>query len=309
MRLEEIPKPRARRGQVVVAVDAVGVNAVDASNRADPAWAGIEPPYVVGYEFAGRIDHVGDRVAGFATGQPVWGVLPVRGTRWGTYAEFVAVDARLVAERPRTLDAVEAAAIPLAGATALQLLDRLEPDVGDWLLVLGAAGGVGSLLVQLARARGANVAGSASKARHRLLRELGVEVVLDREDDDVMARAVEKIGAEPNAVADLVGHGLLARSLLLHQGRGQGRNDRRADRRPRRGDRSQRHAPRRSRQAATRNARPARRGGRSRSVAAGRRRGARLPCGRDRPPPGRNRARPGEGHPAHRALSRRQRWE
>jgi NADPH2:quinone reductase len=214
MRLEEIPKPGARRGQLVVAVEAVGVNAVDATNRADPAWAGIEPPYVVGYEFAGRIDHVGDRVVGFAAGQPVWGVLPVRGTRWGTYAEFVAVDARFVAERPRTLDAVEAAAIPLAGATALQLLDRLEPNVGDWLLILGAAGGVGSLLVQLARARGANVAGSASKARHRLLRELGVEVVLDREDDDVMARSVEKIGAEPNAVADLVGHGLLARSLF-----------------------------------------------------------------------------------------------
>jgi NADPH2:quinone reductase len=213
MRLEEIPKPDARRGHLVVAVDAVGVNAVDATNRADPAWARIEPPYVVGYEFAGRIDQVGDRVVGFAPGQPVWGVLPVRGTRWGTYAEFVAVDARFVAERPRTLDAVEAAAIPLAGATALQLLDRLEPNVGDWLLIIGAAGGVGSLMVQLARARGVNVAGSASKARHRLLRELGVEVVVDRVDDDVMARAVEKIGAEPNAVADLVGHGLLARSL------------------------------------------------------------------------------------------------
>lgn len=213
MRLDELPKPRARPGHVVVAVEAVGVNPVDASNRADPEWAGIDPPYVVGYEFAGRIDHVGDRVIGFGADQPVWGVLPVRGTRWGTYAEFVAVDARCVEERPRTLEAVEAAAIPLAGATALQLLDRLDPNVGDWLLIHGAAGGVGSLLVQLAHARGVHVAGSASKARHRLLHDLGVEVVLDRQSDDVMARAVEKIGAQPNAVADLVGQGLLARSL------------------------------------------------------------------------------------------------
>jgi NADPH2:quinone reductase len=213
LRLEEIATPVAGRGQVLVAVEAVGVNPVDAGNRADPGWAGVQPPYVVGYEFAGLVDAVGAGVTALAAGQPVWGALPVRGTRWGTYAELVAADAGLVAERPAALDAIQAAAIPLAGSTALQLLDRLGLRAGQWLLVHGAAGGVGSLLVQLARARGIRVAGSASAARHPLLRELGVELVLDREAGDVIAAAVERIGGAPDAVADLVGQGLLAGSL------------------------------------------------------------------------------------------------
>jgi NADPH2:quinone reductase len=213
MTLDDVPKPAARAGQVVIAVEAVGVNPVDAGNRADPAWAGIEAPYVVGYELAGVIDAVGTDVVGLEPGEPVWALLPVRGTRWGTYAEFVAVDAQFVGVRPPALDAVQAAAIPLAGATALQLLDRLDPPGGDWIVVHGAAGGVGSLLVQLARARGVRVAGSSSAQRHGFLRGLGVELALDRGDDDALDRAVAAMAVEPFAVADLVGQGLLARSL------------------------------------------------------------------------------------------------
>jgi NADPH:quinone reductase len=223
LRLEAVPKPAAGPGQVVVAVAAVGVNPVDAGNRADSAWAGLEAPYIVGYEFAGQVDRVGTGVRGFEVGQPVWGALPVRATRWGTYAEFVAVDARLVAARPASLDAIAAAALPLAGSTALQLLDRLALNAGEWLVVHGAAGGVGSLLVQLAHARGIRVAGLASAPRRALLRELGVEVVLDRQQNDVMARAVEQIGGPPGAVADLFGQGLLLQSLpYIAEGGGAG---------------------------------------------------------------------------------------
>jgi NADPH:quinone reductase len=157
MRLRQLPAPRPGPGQVVVAVEAVGVNPVDAGNRADPSWAGVRPPYVVGYELAGRIQAVGDDGSGWTAGDPVWGLLPVRGTRWGTYAELVALDAALVGPRPPGLSAVQAASLPLAGATAVQVLDRLDPRPGEWVLVHGAAGGVGSLLVQLARGRGARV--------------------------------------------------------------------------------------------------------------------------------------------------------
>ena len=136
----------------------------------------MRPPYVVGYELAGRIQDVGDGGAGWTRGDLVWGLLPVRGTRWGTYAELVTLDAALVAPRPPSLSAVQAASLPLAGATAVQLLDRLDPKPGEWMLVHGAAGGVGSLLVQLARARGARVVASASAQRQELLRELRVEV-------------------------------------------------------------------------------------------------------------------------------------
>src|ERR671912_1560245 len=150
MRVRQLPAPQPGPDQVVVAVEAVGVNPVDAGNRADPSWAGIRPPYVVGYELAGHIQAVGDGGAGFRGGDLVWGLLPVRGTRWGTYAELVAVDAALVGPRPPGLSAVEADALPLAGATAIQLLDRLDPKPGEWVLVHGAARGVGGQVAERA---------------------------------------------------------------------------------------------------------------------------------------------------------------
>jgi NADPH:quinone reductase len=214
MRLQQLPAPQPGPGQVVVAVEAVGVNPVDAGNRADPGWAGVHPPYVVGYELAGRIQAASDD-ADRRPGELVWGLLPVRGTRWGTYAELVALDAALVAPRPPGLSAVQAAALPLAGATAVQLLDRLDPRPGEWLLVHGAAGGVGSLLVQLARARGARVVASASAQREPLLRELGAEVFIDRHAGRVAERACRVIGQELDLVADLVGSGMLAASLPM----------------------------------------------------------------------------------------------
>jgi NADPH2:quinone reductase len=214
MRLRELPAPRPGPGQVVVAVEAAGVNPVDAGNRADPGWAGVSPPYVVGYELAGRIQAAGDE-AGWRPGELVWGLLPVRGTRWGTYAELVTLDAARVARRPPSLSAVQAASLPLTGATSVQLLDRLDPKPGEWLLVHGAAGGVGSLFVQLARARGVRVVASASAQREPLVRELGVEVFVDRHAGQVAERACRAIGQELDMVADLVGYGTLAASLPM----------------------------------------------------------------------------------------------
>jgi NADPH2:quinone reductase len=197
-----------------VRVAAAGVNPVDATNRADPGWAGIESPYVVGYELAGWIEEVGLGVVGFARGDPVWGMCPVRGIRWGAYADYIELDAGWVGPRPALLDVVEAAAIPLSGSTALQLLDRLALHAGEVVLVHGASGGVGRLFVQLARQRGIHVAAAASRKRHPLLRELGVEIVIDREESDVVAAAVRQVGGPLDAVADCAGHGLLAASLV-----------------------------------------------------------------------------------------------
>jgi NADPH2:quinone reductase len=108
---------------------------------------------------------------------------------------------------------VEAAAVPLAGSTALQLLDRLALRAGESLLIFGGAGGVGCLLVQLARMRGLRVAATSSRRRHPLLHELGVECVLDRERPDVVDAAVRHFGGLLDGVADLVGQGLLPASL------------------------------------------------------------------------------------------------
>jgi NADPH:quinone reductase len=129
--LATLPRDALADNAVRVAVAAAGVNRVDAGNRADGSWAGLAAPYVVGYEFAGRVLEVGRAVSDLEPGDDVWGLLPVRGTRWGAYAEEIVADAAFVARRPPTLSALEAAALPLAGGTALQIVERLEPQAGE----------------------------------------------------------------------------------------------------------------------------------------------------------------------------------
>lgn len=211
----ELPPRPVRPGQVRVRVDAAGVNPVDAGNRADAEWAGIQVPYVVGYEFAGEVTEIGDGVQSLVVGAAVWGLLPVRGTRWGAYAQDVVTEARFVTPRPDRLTLAEAAGLPLAGATALQLLERLDPAPGEWMLVHGAAGGVGHLLVQMARARGARIAAAASPPRHALLERLGVEVIVDRLRPGALAAVSDAVGRPLPLVADLVGSGCLRASLDL----------------------------------------------------------------------------------------------
>lgn len=201
--LAEVPRPRPGPADVLVEVEAVGVNPVDAANRVDPAWAGLRAPYIVGYELAG---HVVD------TGEPVWALLPVRGTTQGALAERVAVPREYVAPRPPELHPIVAAALPLAGCTALQVLHRMPLTAGSWVFVHGATGGVGHLLVQLARSRGLHVAGTGRPEERQRLEELGVDVVVDRAEATPVAAAARELGHELDAVVDLVG-GRLESSL------------------------------------------------------------------------------------------------
>jgi NADPH:quinone reductase-like Zn-dependent oxidoreductase len=201
--LADLPEPVAGPGQVLVEVEAVGVNPVDAYNCADPSWAGVSAPYVVGYELAGHL---------VETWEPVWALLPVRGTVHGALAERVAVPREHVGPRPPELDPIVAAALPLAGCTAIQTLQRLPLPAGSWILVHGAAGGVGHLLVQVARRLGLRVAATSRPGDRRRLEELGVDLWLDRAGFAPGAAAVDALGHELDAVIDLVG-GLLEPSL------------------------------------------------------------------------------------------------
>jgi NADPH:quinone reductase len=194
--LVDLPSPRAEPGEVLVEVEAVGVNPVDLGNRADPSWAAISPPYVVGYELAGRV---------VDTGEPVWALLPVQGTTQGALAERVVVPREYVAPRPPELHPIVAAALPLAGCTALQVLQRMPLTAGSWLLVHGAAGGVGHLLVQMARGLGLRVAAASRPYDRRRLEDLGVDLWLDRAEPAPAAAAVARLGHELDAVVDLVG--------------------------------------------------------------------------------------------------------
>jgi NADPH:quinone reductase len=203
LRLVDVREPVPGPDDVLVEVEAAGVNPVDTGNRADPTWAGISPPYVVGYELAGRVAD---------TGEPVWSLLPVQGTTNGALAERVAVPREYLAPRPPELDPIVAAALPMAGCTALQVLQRMPLGAGSWVLVYGAAGGVGHLLIQMARGLGLRVAAAGWPEYRQRLEELGVELWLNRSDPTPAATTAQALGHELDAVVDLVG-GQLAPSL------------------------------------------------------------------------------------------------
>jgi NADPH:quinone reductase len=220
LELRDCPRPRASSGEVVVAVHAAGVNPVDAQNRADGTWAGLEPPVIPGYDFSGVVDAIGEGVSDWAVGDEVFGALPVRGTRSGSYAEYAAVPSDLIAAKPEPLSHVEAAAAPVAACTAHEVLRRLSPRAGEWLLIHGAAGGVGSFAVQIGARAGAKVLAVASARHHQLLGKLGAQACVDYTTERV-DRAVRRIaGGEVDAVADLVGGDVLAASLALLRERG-----------------------------------------------------------------------------------------
>jgi NADPH:quinone reductase len=213
MQLEDLPAQPLGTAQVRVQLAAAGVNPVDIGNLRDPSWAGLSQPYVVGYEAAGSVVDAADDVRDLGEGDQVWLCLPVRGTPWGTYAEQVVAPAHLVAPKPAGLEPAVAAAIPLPGLTALQVVDRLRPVAGEWVLVHGASGGVGQLFVQMMRAHGVHVAALARRARHRTLDSLGLEVVIDRERPHPVDRARQAAGGDFAMVADFVGLDLLVSSL------------------------------------------------------------------------------------------------
>ena len=219
LELREWPEPEPGAGQLLVAVHAAGVNPVDAQNRASGDWARLEPPVIPGYDFSGVVEAVGPDADGWAVGDEVFGALPVRVTRSGSYAEYVAVDAAIVAAKPEAVAWTEAAAMTVAGCTAHEALRRLRLEPGEWLLVCGAGGGVGSFAVQIgARAR-ARVIAVASARHHELIGELGAEACIDYTADDV-GEAVGRISGAVDALADFVGGKTLERMLPLVRERG-----------------------------------------------------------------------------------------
>ncbi|HEX6735248.1 MAG TPA: zinc-binding alcohol dehydrogenase family protein [Azonexus sp.] len=177
----ELPTPAIGEHDLLVAVRAVSVNPVDTKVRRGVAPAADEWK-VLGWDAAGEVLQVGSAVRGFAPGDRVWyaGALD----RPGSNSELQAVDARLVGKMPASLDFARAAALPLTAITAWEMLfDRLGLHAGSTgtLLVVGAAGGVGSILVQLARQlTGLTVVGTASRPETRAwLQELGAHAVID----------------------------------------------------------------------------------------------------------------------------------
>lgn len=212
--LQEVAIPEPGPGQVRVAIYAAGTNPIDAGNRQDGSWAGLHPPVIPGCDASGVIDAVGPGVTHFAPGDEVFYMTDILNNASGTYAEYHVVDAALIAHKPLTLTHVEAAALPLAAGTAYEtIIRRLAITQGEWVLLYGAAGGVGSLALQMAVAQGAHVIAVARAHHHALLTDLGAVACLDYTNQDVPAEAQAIAGRKLDAIVDLVGGETLSQSL------------------------------------------------------------------------------------------------
>src|SRR5215467_9086706 len=204
LRLGPAADPVAGPGQVRIAVHAAGVNPVDAGNRADGRWAGLRVPCILGYDVAGVIDSVGEGVSGLAAGDRVMAMTHFPDGAGG-YAEQAVVDAGLAAPIATTISFTDAAAVPLAGGTAEIVLSRLGLPAGARLLVLGASGGVGMFLLQLAAVAGITAIGVGRRAMHEQMLRMGAASCIDYTSEDVAERAVMLAGGPVDAIADLVG--------------------------------------------------------------------------------------------------------
>jgi len=162
--LAEFPQPSARAGHVVVRVAATSVNTVDTMIRQMGKDLPLSPdlPAVLGMDFAGTIEAVGEGVTGFVPGDEVYGCAGGLADLQGTLAEYMLADAKLITHKPKTLSMREAAGLPLVGITAYEGLQRAGARAGQKVLVHGGAGGVGHVAVQLAKHFGAEVYATAS---------------------------------------------------------------------------------------------------------------------------------------------------
>ncbi|MFJ9407953.1 NADP-dependent oxidoreductase [Streptomyces sp. NPDC101393] len=211
----EQPDPKVGPDAVLLRVKAAGVNPVDwkiVAGYLDPMMDA-HFPLIPGWDVSGVVEAVGADATEFAVGDEVIGYVRKDSVQHGTYAEKVAAPVRTLARKPASLNWQEAAGLPLAGLTAYQALKRVGAQLGETVLVHAAAGGVGSLAVQIAVALGAHVIGTASERNHDFLRSLGAEPVTYGEGLADRVRALAPEGVD--VALDFVGDGVVEVSQQL----------------------------------------------------------------------------------------------
>ncbi|GAA3555678.1 NADP-dependent oxidoreductase [Amycolatopsis ultiminotia] len=192
LQLVEADRPEPGPTEVLVRVHAAGINPVDWKSRAHEVFMG-KPPYTLGWDVSGVVEQVGFGATGLREGDEVLG-MPWFPRQAGGYAEYLTAPSRQFVRKPGALSHVEAAGLPLAGLTAWQgLVDVANVRSGQRVLVDAAAGGVGHLAVQIAKARGAQVLGTASAAKHDFLREIGVDEPIDYRDESATAEGLDVV--------------------------------------------------------------------------------------------------------------------
>ncbi len=188
--LTDIPRPAPPSGHVLIKVHAAGLNPLDLKIRAQAAAHAQQLlPAILGMDVAGSIAALGDGVSGFAIGDDVYGMIGGFGGHQGALAEYVAVDSRLIAPKPKNLTMSQAAALPLVFITAWEgLVDRAHVRKDQKVLVQGGGGGVGHAAIQIAKAFEAEVYGTDRPEKADLIRALGatpIDFTKERPDDYV----------------------------------------------------------------------------------------------------------------------------
>lgn len=185
LQLAEVPEPEVKDNDVLVEVHAAGVNLLDSKIKTGE-FKLILPyklPLILGHDVAGVITKVGKNIKKFKVGDEVYA--RTADHRIGTFAEFISIDERDVALKPRNISMEEAASIPLVALTAWQVLvERAQIKKGQEVFIQAGSGGVGTIAIQLAKYLGATVATTASAKSFDLLNDLGADVIIDYKNSD-----------------------------------------------------------------------------------------------------------------------------
>ena len=206
LKIEQVPRPEPNEDETLVRVIASGVNPADPLKLSGKYARefGTHLPLIPGYEIAGVVEKTGSNVTKLKVGDAVYGY-PTFGGGW---ADYVTVKEGEVAAKPRSLNFVDAAAVPMGALTAWQaLVDVAKLQPGQTVLIHGGSGGVGTFAIQIAKARGARVIATASTANQDLLKQLGADVAVD-----YTKTKFEDVARDVDAVLDPVGKETLARS-------------------------------------------------------------------------------------------------
>jgi len=209
LKFGEMLDPVAASGEVVVDIVAASVNGADWKVREGKSGQLSKFPYILGRDFSGVVSAVGEGVRDIGIGDEVFAVCDVG--QEGAYAEKIAIKAAIVARKTASLSYVDAAALALAGLTAICAIeDTLKLQAGETILIQGGAGGVASFAIQLAKHLGARVITTASASNHDYLRKIGADEIIDYNAVDFT-----KIVRDCDAVFDTVGGDVAQRSFTV----------------------------------------------------------------------------------------------
>src|SRR5205809_3817508 len=211
LKYEDVPVPTPKEDEMLIRVFAAGVNSFDGVLRSGK-YAKIfkmQLPWIPGYDIAGIVEKVGDKVGKFKVGDPVYAFISI--PSGGGYAEYALAKQSQVALKPATVSFAEAAGVPSVALTAWQaLVDKANLQSGQTVLIHGASGGVGMFAIPIAKIRGAKVFATASTANQDFLKQLGADMAIDYK-----TQKFEEIAKDVDVVVDGVGGETMTRSYPI----------------------------------------------------------------------------------------------